>query len=81
MSVILGLTKDQTIDALSQAFVDGQAEPTDMHQTLVPKNLGPQGCNEQGNATSLAHKKGQIGYRAISAPTWGFKDVYSKEMN
>ena len=78
ISVILGLTKDQTIDALSQAFVDGQSLRTYRHAP----NAGPRKSWAAGDATSRAMqlvwltKKGQIGYpSAISAPTWGFKDV------
>ena len=78
ISVILGLTKEQTIDALSQAFVDGQSLRTYRHAP----NAGPRKSWAAGDATSRAMqlvwltKKGQIGYpSAISAPTWGFKDV------
>ena len=78
ISVILGLTKDQTIDALSQAFVDGQSLRTYRHAP----NAGPRKSWAAGDATSRAMqlvwltKKGQIGYpSAISAPTWGFQDV------
>ena len=78
ISVILGLTKDQTIDALSQAFVDGQSLRTYRHAP----NAGPRKSWAAGDATSRAMqlvwltKKGQIGYpSAISATTWGFKDV------
>ena len=81
ISVILGLTKDQTIDALSQAFVDGQSLRTYRHAP----NAGPRKSWAAGDATSRAMqlvwltKKGQIGYpSAISAPTWGFKDVLFK---
>ena len=78
ISVILGLTKDQTINALSQAFVDGQSLRTYRHAP----NAGPRKSRAAGDATSRAMqlvwltKKGQIGYpSAISAPTWGFQDV------
>ena len=78
ISVILGLTKDQTIDALSQAFVDGQSLRTYRHAP----NAGPRKSWAAGDATSRAMqlvwltKKGQIGYpSAVSAPTWGFQDV------
>ena len=81
ISVILGLTKEQTIDALSQAFVDGQSLRTYRHAP----NAGPRKSWAAGDATSRAMqlvwltKKGQIGYpSAISAPTWGFKDVLFK---
>ena len=81
ISVILGLNKEQTIDALSQAFVDGQSLRTYRHAP----NAGPRKSWAAGDATSRAMqlvwltKKGQIGYpSAITAPTWGFQDVLFK---
>ena len=84
ISVILGLSKEQTIDALSQAFVDGQSLRTYRHAP----NAGPRKSWAAGDATSRAMqlvwltKKGQIGYpSAISAPIWGFQDVLFKGKN
>ena len=84
ISVILGLNKEQTIDALSQAFVDGQSLRTYRHAP----NAGPRKSWAAGDATSRAlqlvwlTKKGQIGYpSAITAPTWGFQDVLFKGKN
>ena len=81
ISSLFGLTKDQTIDALSQAFVDGQSLRTYRHSP----NAGPRKSWAAGDATSRALQlvlltlKGQIGYpSAITAPTWGFKDVLFK---
>ncbi len=82
ISVILGLSKEQTIDALSQAFVDGQSLRTYRHAP----NAGPRKSWAARDATSRAMqlvwltKKGQIGYpSAITAPIWGFQDVLFKE--
>ena len=84
ISVILGLNKEQTIDALSQAFVDGQSLRTYRHAP----NAGPRKSWAAGDATSRAMqlvwltKKGQIGYpSAITAPNWGFQDVLFKGKN
>ena len=84
ISVILGLNKEQTIDALSRAFVDGQSLRTYRHAP----NAGPRKSWAAGDATSRAMqlvwltKKGQIGYpSAITAPTWGFQDVLFKGKN
>ena len=84
ISVILGLSKEQTIDALSQAFVDGQSLRTYRHAP----NAGPRKSWAAGDATSRAMqlvwltKKGQIGYpSAITAPIWGFQDVLFKGKN
>ena len=78
ISSLFGLSKEQTINALSQAFVDGQSLRTYRHAP----NAGPRKSWAAGDATSRALQlvlltlKGQIGYpSAITAPTWGFQDV------
>ena len=82
ISSLFGLSRDQTIDALSQAFVDGQSLRTYRHAP----NAGPRKSWAAGDATSRALQlvlltmKGQIGYpSAITAPVWGFQDVLFKE--
>ena len=84
ISSLFGLSKEQTIDALSQVFVDGQSLRTYRHSP----NAGPRKSWAAGDATSRAMQlvlltlKGQIGYpSAITAPTWGFKDVLFKGNN
>ena len=81
ISSLFGLSKEQTINALSQAFVDGQSLRTYRHAP----NAGPRKSWAAGDATSRALQlvlltlKGQIGYpSAITAPTWGFQDVLFK---
>ena len=78
---MLGLDKEQTIDALSQAWVDGQSLRTYRHAP----NAGPRKSWAAGDATSralqlvLLTQKGQIGYPSVlTAPTWGFYDVQFK---
>jgi len=78
---MFGLDKDQTIDALSQAWVDGQSLRTYRHAP----NAGPRKSWAAGDATSralqlvLLTQKGQIGYPSVlTAPTWGFYDVQFK---
>ena len=78
ISAMLGLNKEQTIDALSQAWVDGQSLRTYRHAP----NAGPRKSWAAGDATSralqlvLLTQKGQIGYPSVlTAPTWGFYDV------
>ena len=78
---MLGLDKHQTIDALSQAWVDGQSLRTYRHAP----NAGPRKSWAAGDATSralqlvLLTQKGQIGYPSVlTAPTWGFYDVQFK---
>ena len=81
ISSMFGLNKGQTIDALSQAWVDGQSLRTYRHAP----NAGPRKSWAAGDATSRALKlvlltqKGQIGYPSVlTAPTWGFYDVQFK---
>ena len=81
ISSMFGLSKDQTIDALSQAWVDGQSLRTYRHAP----NAGPRKSWAAGDATSralqlvLLTQKGQIGYPSVlTAPTWGFYDVQFK---
>ena len=75
---LFGLTKEQSLDAISQVFVDGQSLRTYRHAP----NAGPRKSWAAGDATSRAKQlvlftmRGQIGYpSAITAKTWGFQDV------
>lgn len=76
-----GLTHSQTIDAVSQAFVDGQSLRTYRHAP----NTGPRKSWAAGDACSravnlaLLVKKGEKGLPSVlSAKTWGFYDVLFK---
>jgi len=75
---LLGLSRDQTINALSLAWVDGQSLRTYRHAP----NTGSRKSWAAGDATSravrlaLMARVGEMGYpSALSAPTWGFYDV------
>ena len=75
---LLGLNRDQTIDALSLAWVDGQSLRTYRHAP----NTGSRKSWAAGDATSravrlaLMAKAGEMGYpSALTAKTWGFYDV------
>lgn len=75
---LLGLNREELINAISLAFVDGQALRTYRHSP----NTGSRKSWAAGDATSravrlaLIAKKGEMGYpSALSAPTWGFYDV------
>ena len=81
ISSLFGLSREKTIAALSQAFVDGQSLRTYRHAP----NAGPRKSWAAGDATSRAMQlvlltmKGQIGYpSALTATTWGFQDVLFK---
>lgn len=75
---LLGGTRDQIVDALSHAWIDGSSLRTYRHAP----NAGPRKSWAAGDATSRAVRlamlvlKGEIGYpSALTAPTWGFYDV------
>ncbi|OMG75277.1 bifunctional 2-methylcitrate dehydratase/aconitate hydratase [Burkholderia ubonensis] len=75
---LLGLTRDELINAVSNAFVDGHALRTYRHAP----NTGSRKSWAAGDATSravrlaLVAKTGEMGYpSALTAQTWGFYDV------
>jgi 2-methylcitrate dehydratase len=75
---LLGLTRDELINAVSLALVDGQALRTYRHAP----NTGSRKSWAAGDATAravrlaLIAKTGEMGYPSVlSAPTWGFYDV------
>lgn len=75
---MLGGTKDQVIDALSLAWVDGSSLRTYRHAP----NAGSRKSWAAGDATSrgvrlaMMTMKGEMGYPSVlSAKTWGFYDV------
>jgi 2-methylcitrate dehydratase len=78
---LLGLSCEQTIAALSLAWVDGQSLRTYRHAP----NTGSRKSWAAGDATSravrlaLMTKAGEMGYpSALTAKTWGFYDVSFK---
>ena len=75
---LLGGTREQIINALSNAFLDGGALRTYRHAP----NTGSRKSWAAGDATSRAVRhaffalKGEMGYpSALSAEIWGFQDV------
>jgi 2-methylcitrate dehydratase len=81
VSKLLGLDKDQTIDAISQAWADGQSLRTYRHApNTVPRKSWAAGdaCSRAVNLALLV-KKGEKGMPSVlSAKTWGFYDVLFK---
>src|SRR4030095_4187948 len=78
---MLGLTRDEIINAVSLAWVDGQSLRTYRHAP----NTGSRKSWAAGDATSravrlaLIAKTGEMGYpSALTAKTWGFYDVLFK---
>ena len=78
---LLGLSHEETINAVSLAWVDGQSLRTYRHSP----NTGSRKSWAAGDATSravrlaLIAKTGEMGYPSVlSAKTWGFYDVLFK---
>jgi len=78
---MLGLSRDEIINAVSLAWVDGQSLRTYRHAP----NTGSRKSWAAGDATSravrlaLIAKTGEMGYPSVlSAKTWGFYDVLFK---
>ncbi|HEP0308078.1 MULTISPECIES: bifunctional 2-methylcitrate dehydratase/aconitate hydratase [unclassified Providencia] len=75
---LLGLERDQILNAVSQAWIDGHSLRTYRHSP----NTGSRKSWAAGDATSravrlaLMAQKGEMGYpTALTAKTWGFNDV------
>ena len=75
---LLGLTREQTVNAISLAWVDGQSLRTYRHAP----NTGSRKSWAAGDATSravrlaLMAQAGEMGYPSVlTAKTWGFYDV------
>jgi len=78
---LLGLARDEIINAVSLAFVDGQSLRTYRHAP----NTGSRKSWAAGDATSravrlaLIARTGEMGYPSVlTAKTWGFYDVLFK---
>jgi len=78
---MLGLTRDEIINAVSLAWVDGQSLRTYRHAP----NAGSRKSWAAGDATSravrlaLIARTGEMGYPSVlTAKTWGFYDVLFK---
>jgi len=78
---MIGCSYDETVNAISQAWVDGQSLRTYRHAP----NTGSRKSWAAGDATSravrlaLISKTGEMGYPSVlSAKTWGFYDVLFK---
>ncbi|MFC3147165.1 bifunctional 2-methylcitrate dehydratase/aconitate hydratase [Piscinibacterium candidicorallinum] len=78
---MIGLNREELINAVSLAFVDGQAMRTYRHAP----NTGSRKSWAAGDATSravrlaLIAKTGEMGYPSVlTAKTWGFYDVLFK---
>ena len=78
---MLGLDRDQVINALSLAWVDGQSLRTYRHapNTGSRKSWAAGDATSRGVRLALMAKAGEMGYPSVlSAPVWGFYDVLFK---
>src|SRR6476660_2877457 len=75
---LLGLSREETINALSLAWVDGQSLRTYRHapNTGSRKSWAAGDATSRGVRLALIAKTGEMGYPSVlSAKTWGFYDV------
>jgi 2-methylcitrate dehydratase len=76
-----GLSRDQTIDAISQAWVDGQSLRTYRHAPNTGSRKSWAAGDACSRAVNLAYlvKRGEPGLPSVlTAKTWGFYDVLFK---
>ncbi|HEX9019347.1 MAG TPA: bifunctional 2-methylcitrate dehydratase/aconitate hydratase [Anaerolineaceae bacterium] len=75
---MLGCSQDEVINAVSNAWIDGQALRTYRHapNTGSRKSWAAGDAASRGVRLALMAQKGEMGYpSALSAPVWGFQDV------
>jgi 2-methylcitrate dehydratase len=78
---MLGLSRDEIIDAVSLAWVDGQSLRTYRHSpnTGSRKSWAAGDATARGVRLALMAAKGEMGYPSVlTAKTWGFYDVLFK---
>ncbi|EJD52560.1 2-methylcitrate dehydratase [Auricularia subglabra TFB-10046 SS5] len=81
VSKLLGLSREQTIDAISQAWVDGQSLRTYRHAPNTGSRKSWAAGDACSRAVNLAYlvKRGEMGLPSVlTAKTWGFYDVLFK---
>ncbi|MGA8043314.1 MAG: bifunctional 2-methylcitrate dehydratase/aconitate hydratase, partial [Terracidiphilus sp.] len=75
---LLGMTEDETVNAISLAWVDGQSLRTYRHapNTGSRKSWAAGDATSRGVRLALMARAGEMGYpTALTAKTWGFYDV------
>lgn len=78
VSRMLGCTKEEIINALSNAWIDGQSLRTYRHapNTGSRKSWAAGDATSRGVRLALMALKGEMGYpSALTAKTWGFYDA------
>ena len=78
---LIGLTRDELINTISLAFVDGHSLRTYRHapNTGSRKSWAAGDATSRGVRLALIAKTGEMGYPSVlTAKTWGFYDVLFK---
>lgn len=78
---LLGLNREEIINAISLAWVDGQSLRTYRHapNTGSRKSWAAGDATSRGLRLALIARTGEMGYPSVlTAPTWGFYDVLFK---
>src|SRR5689334_17400272 len=81
VSQLLGLEYEEVVNAVSQAWVDGQSLRTYRHapNTGSRKSWAAGDATSRGVRLALIAKTGEMGYPSVlTAKTWGFYDVSFK---
>jgi 2-methylcitrate dehydratase len=81
VSRLLGLSREESLNALSLAWVDGQSLRTYRHapNTGSRKSWAAGDATSRGVRLALIARTGEMGYpSALTAKTWGFYDVSFK---
>lgn len=81
---MLGCTRDESLNAVSHAWIDGCSLRTYRHapNTGSRKSWAAGDASSRGLFLALMAQRGEMGYpSAISAATWGFEDVSFKGRN
>jgi 2-methylcitrate dehydratase len=75
---LLGCSREECLNAVSQAWLDGSSLRTYRHapNTGSRKSWAAGDASARGLFLALTAERGEMGYpSAITAPTWGFQDV------
>ena len=78
---LLGGTKQEVLNAISHAFIDGQSLRTYRHtpNTMSRKSWAAGDASSRGVMLAMMCLRGEMGVgSALSVPTWGFQDVLFK---
>jgi 2-methylcitrate dehydratase len=78
-SMLLGSRREEALNAVSNAWIDGASLRTYRHapNTGSRKSWAAGDASARGLFLALMAQRGEMGYpSALSVPTWGFQDVF-----